>query len=120
VYGRLSVMLQAYCEVVPLFDVPPTAFRPPPQVDSAVVRLLPRAPESIGIVDRALFERVVRDAFGQRRKTLRNALSALCTAADFAVTGIRPQARAEELSVAEFVAIANHLAGHHQSVAAIP
>ncbi len=120
VYGRLSVMLQAYCEVEPLFDVPPAAFRPPPQVDSAVVRLLPRAIGSIGIVDRALFERVVRDAFGQRRKTLRNSLSALCIDADFAVTSIRPQARAEELAVTEFVALANHLAGHHQSVPAIP
>jgi 16S rRNA (adenine1518-N6/adenine1519-N6)-dimethyltransferase len=120
VYGRLSVMLQAYCEVEPLFDVPPTAFHPPPKVDSAVVRLLPRQAGSIGIVDRALFERVVRDAFGQRRKTLRNALSALCTASDFAATGIRPQARAEELAVAEFVTLANHLATHHQSVPAIP
>ena len=120
VYGRLSVMLQAYCDVEPLFDVPPAAFRPPPKVDSAVVRLLPRAPGTISIVDRALFERLVRDAFGQRRKTLRNALSALCTDADFAATGIRPQARPEELAVAEFVTLANHLAAHHQSMAAIP
>jgi 16S rRNA (adenine1518-N6/adenine1519-N6)-dimethyltransferase len=120
VYGRLSVMLQAYCEVVPLFDVPPAAFRPPPQVDSAVVRLLPRAAGSIGIADRAMFERVVRDAFGQRRKTLRNALSALCTDADFAATGVRPQARAEELAVAEFMALANHLATDRQRHPPIP
>jgi 16S rRNA (adenine1518-N6/adenine1519-N6)-dimethyltransferase len=72
VYGRLSVMLQALCEVEPLFDVPPAAFRPPPKVDSAVVRLRPEAAASRHRRP-ALFERVVRDAFGQRRKTLRNA-----------------------------------------------
>ena len=73
VYGRLSVMLQAYCRVESLFDVPPAAFRPPPKVDSAVVRLVPLPPAEIGIADPGLFARVVRDAFGQRRKTLRNA-----------------------------------------------
>ncbi len=120
VYGRLSVTLQAWCEVVPLFEVPPAAFRPPPQVDSAVVRLLPRAAESIGIADRALFAQVVRDAFGQRRKTLRNALSVLCDDADFAATGISPKARAEELAVPQFVALANHLASRRQHAAAMP
>jgi 16S rRNA (adenine1518-N6/adenine1519-N6)-dimethyltransferase len=120
VYGRLSVMLQAYCEVTPLFDVPPAAFRPPPQVDSSVVRLQPRAPGTIAIADRGLFERVVREAFGQRRKTLRNSLSGLCTADEIAAAGLRPQARAEELAVAEFVALANRLAAHHQPQTAIP
>ena len=120
VYGRLSVTLQAYCEVVPLFDVPPAAFRPPPKVDSAVVRLLPRAPGSIGILDRGLFASVVRDAFGQRRKTLRNSLSALCDDADFAATGVRPTARAEELAVAQFVALANHLAARRQHLTSMP
>jgi len=115
VYGRLSVMLQAYCDVVPLFDVPPAAFRPPPQVDSAVVRLLPRAPDSIGIDDRALFAHVVRDAFGQRRKTLRNALSKLCEDADFTAAGVRPSARAEELHVAEFVELANALSSRRSA-----
>lgn len=110
VYGRLSVMLQAYCEVSYLFKVPPGAFTPPPKVDSAVVRMVPRAPERIGIVDRELFARVVRDAFGQRRKTLRNALSQLCTGEDIAAAGLRPEARAEQLEVAEFVALANALA----------
>ncbi len=120
VYGRLSVMLQAYCEVEPLFDVPPGAFRPPPKVDSAVVRLLPRAAGSIAIVDRTLFEHVVRDAFGQRRKTLRNSLSALCADADFAATGVPPTARAEELGVAQFVALANHLAARRQHLTPMP
>jgi len=64
VYGRLSVMLQAVCRVEPLFDVPPTAFRPPPKVDSSVVRLLPRPANEVGIVDPPLFETVVRESFG--------------------------------------------------------
>ncbi|MBA3487817.1 MAG: 16S rRNA (adenine(1518)-N(6)/adenine(1519)-N(6))-dimethyltransferase RsmA [Lysobacter sp.] len=109
VYGRLSVMLQAYCSVVPLFDVPPQAFRPPPKVDSAVVRLVPHPPESIGILDRDRFANVVRDAFGQRRKTLRNALSKICTAATIEAAGVRPDARAEQLPVADFVRLANSL-----------
>ena len=109
VYGRLSVMLQAYCTVTPLFTVPPGAFRPPPKVDSAVVRLVPRAPDTIGIDDPAMFARVVRDAFGQRRKTLRNALSQVCDAAAIEAAGIRPAARAEQLPVADFVRLANSL-----------
>ncbi len=120
VYGRLSVTLQAYCEVIPLFEVPPAAFRPPPQVDSAVVRLLPRAREAIGIIDRAVFANVVRNAFGQRRKTLRNSLSLLCDDSDFAATRVPPTARAEELAVAQFVTLANHLATRRQQLTPIP
>lgn len=109
VYGRLSVMLQAVCEVVPLFDVPPAAFRPPPKVDSSVVRLLPRLPAEVGIVDPAQFERLVRDAFGQRRKTLRNAVQAHCTAEQISASGLRPELRAEQVSVAEFINLSNYL-----------
>ena len=110
VYGRLSVMLQAVCEVTPLFDVPPQSFNPPPKVDSAVVRLVPRDPAGIGIRDHALFEAVVRDAFGQRRKTLRNALGKQCTAEQLQAVGIKPETRAEQLPVADFIRLANHLA----------
>lgn len=110
VYGRLGVMLQAYCHVTPLFDVPPGAFRPPPKVDSAVVRLVPRAPDTIAITDHAMYSAVVRDAFGQRRKTLRNALSNLCDADAIAAAGVRPDARAEQIEVADFVRLANELA----------
>jgi 16S rRNA (adenine1518-N6/adenine1519-N6)-dimethyltransferase len=109
VYGRLSVMLQAYCHVTPLFTVPPGAFRPPPKVDSAVVRLVPRDPASIEVRDPAKFEAVVRDAFGQRRKTLRNALSQQCDAAAIEAAGVRPDARAEQIAVADFVRLANSL-----------
>ena len=109
VYGRLSVMLQAVCHVEPLFDVPPAAFRPPPKVDSAVVRLRPRGAAEIGIADPLVFERVVREAFGQRRKTLRNALQASCDADAIAAAGIRPDLRAEQVPVHDFVALANAL-----------
>jgi 16S rRNA (adenine1518-N6/adenine1519-N6)-dimethyltransferase len=108
VYGRLSVMLQAYCEVVSLFTVGPGAFRPPPKVESAVVRLLPRAPGRIGIDDRKRFADVVRAAFGQRRKTLRNALRNVCDEGVIRAADIDPQARAEQLQVADFVRLANH------------
>jgi 16S rRNA (adenine1518-N6/adenine1519-N6)-dimethyltransferase len=107
VYGRLSVMLQAYCTVTALFKVGPGAFRPPPKVDSAVVRLVPHPREQIGINDRLRFAEVVRAAFGQRRKTLRNALGSVCTAEEIAAAGIDPQRRAEQLDVADFVRLAN-------------
>ncbi|WP_422505122.1 16S rRNA (adenine(1518)-N(6)/adenine(1519)-N(6))-dimethyltransferase RsmA [Stenotrophomonas sp. GZD-301] len=113
VYGRLSVMLQAWCKVTALFVVPPGAFRPPPKVDSAVVRLVPRDPATVGILDRKRFADVVRAAFGQRRKTLRNALSNVVSAAQFEAAGVRSDARAEQLEVAQFIALANvpHLDG---------
>ncbi|WP_313251908.1 16S rRNA (adenine(1518)-N(6)/adenine(1519)-N(6))-dimethyltransferase RsmA [Stenotrophomonas indicatrix] len=107
VFGRLSVMLQAYCEVTSLFVVPPGAFRPPPKVDSAVVRLVPRDPASIDIKDHKRFAEVVKAAFGQRRKTLRNALNNVVSAEQFVAAGVRPDARAEQLDVAEFIALAN-------------
>ncbi|HBK45190.1 MAG TPA: 16S rRNA (adenine(1518)-N(6)/adenine(1519)-N(6))-dimethyltransferase [Xanthomonadaceae bacterium] len=106
-YGRLSVMLQAWCEVTSLFVVPPGAFRPPPKVDSAVVRLVPRDPAGVGIGDRRRFAEVVRAAFGQRRKTLRNALSGVCDARHFEAAGVRADARAEQLEVADFIRLAN-------------
>ena len=109
VYGRLSVMLQAVCEVEPLFVVGPEAFRPPPKVDSAVVRLVPKPVGSIGIDDPALFERLVRDAFGQRRKTLRNAIQTLCRAEQISAAGLRPELRAEQVAVAEFIKLSNYL-----------
>jgi len=107
VYGRLSVMLQAECTVTPLFKVAPGAFRPAPKVDSAVVRLVPRPPGAAGIADRARFATVVRAAFGQRRKTLRNALSGLLDAGAIEAAGLRPDARAEQVPVEGFVRLAN-------------
>ena len=107
VYGRLSVMLQAYCEVIPLFDVPPGAFRPPPKVESAVVRLRPFPAARVQVRDRARFADVVRAAFGQRRKTLRNALAGVCAQDAMQAAGVRPDARAEQVDIAGFVRLSN-------------
>ncbi|TXK60559.1 16S rRNA (adenine(1518)-N(6)/adenine(1519)-N(6))-dimethyltransferase RsmA [Alkalisalibacterium limincola] len=120
VYGRLSVMLQAFARVTPLFEVPPDAFDPPPKVDSAVVRLVPLPEESIDIADRRLFARVVQDAFGQRRKTLRNALGRLCDATAIEAAGLVPGARAEQVAVEDFIALANHLANSGAVLAPSP
>lgn len=109
-YGRLSVMLQARFGVTRLFIIPPGAFQPAPKVDSAFVRLLPLGAAKPAIADEALFARVVAAAFGQRRKTLRNALASLCGAEAMPGAGIDPAARGETLSVADFVRLANALA----------
>ena len=109
VYGRLTVMLQAYCAVTPLFIVPPGAFRPAPKVDSAVVRLVPKPREAIEVADHRTFANVVRAGFGQRRKTLRNALNGVADTAQIEAAGLRPDARAEQVDVAGFVRLANLL-----------
>lgn len=106
VYGRLSVMLQLACRVEPLLDVPPGAFRPPPKVDSAVVRLRPRPQAERPQVDADAIARVVKAAFGQRRKTLSNALRDVIGAEGIAAADIDPRARAEQLAPADFVALA--------------
>jgi len=109
-YGRLTVMLQAVFRMTRLFTVPAGAFRPVPKVDSSVVRLVPLREAKATISDVALFGRVVAAAFGQRRKTMRNALSTICDEAGLERAGIDPGVRGETLSVAEFVRLANDLA----------
>ena len=106
VYGRLSVMLQLACRVEPLLHVPPQAFRPPPKVDSAVVRLVPRPPSERPDVDAPVLANVVRAAFGQRRKTLANALRNLLDVDAIRKAGVDPQQRAEQLAPAAFVELA--------------
>jgi 16S rRNA (adenine1518-N6/adenine1519-N6)-dimethyltransferase len=108
-YGRLSVMLQLRCMVEPLLKVPPGAFRPPPKVDSAVVRLTPLPASALPSVDFATIGNIVRAAFGQRRKTLSNALSGVLDARAIAAAGIDPRARAEQLPPADFVALAQRM-----------
>ncbi|MEO6968887.1 MAG: 16S rRNA (adenine(1518)-N(6)/adenine(1519)-N(6))-dimethyltransferase RsmA [Rhodanobacteraceae bacterium] len=107
VYGRLSVMLQLACKVEPLLRVPPGAFRPPPQVDSAVVRLtpLPASQRPDPALSRML-ETIVRAAFGKRRKTLANALSGLLDRDAIEAAGVDPGARAETLAPQRYVALA--------------
>ena len=108
-YGRLSVMLQARFAVERLFIVPAGAFRPAPKVESAVARLRPLGSDRPHIADETLFAQIVTAAFGQRRKTLRNALRSFAAEEVLEKLGIAPGARGETLSVAKFVQIANAL-----------
>lgn len=121
-YGRLSVMLQYQFDMERLFVVPPGAFNPAPKVDSAIVRLIPKkvgagdtAHPAWGTAkcvarDEALFARVVQTAFSQRRKMLRNTLRGMISEEKLAALNIAPTARAEELTVTDYVRIADALA----------
>ena len=109
-WGRLSVMAQYRCRVESLFVVPPEAFVPRPKVDSAIVRLTPHAELPHPARDVALLAAIVKEAFGQRRKTLRNNLKGRITAAELEALDIDPGRRPQTLSVEEFVRIADHLA----------
>jgi 16S rRNA (adenine1518-N6/adenine1519-N6)-dimethyltransferase len=109
-YGRLSVLAQHACEVRRLFDVPPSAFVPPPKVISSVARLTPR-PAGDRLADLRPLERVTAAAFGQRRKMLRGALGSIFPDPVRVLEGLglAPTARAEELAVADFVRLAGAL-----------
>jgi 16S rRNA (adenine1518-N6/adenine1519-N6)-dimethyltransferase len=104
-YGRLSVMLQWRYAMSLRFIVPPTAFDPPPRVESAIVRMIPL--EAPLACDQAALEAVVLKAFSQRRKVLRNCLAGMFTEHDLIDVGIDPQARPETISLELFVALAN-------------
>lgn len=108
-YGRLSVMLQARYRMVKLFDVDPQAFDPPPRVMSSVVRMVPLPASRPKAQSQAAFSEVVARAFGQRRKMLRRVLADWVMAIDWSVIGVPETARAEQLSVAQFIALADHL-----------
>lgn len=110
-YGRLSLMAQLWCETTALFDIPPDAFDPPPKVDSAVVRLVPRPAPAWQIDDLATFEETVRLAFAQRRKMLRKTFAHWMNAAALEALDIDPTARAETLDGAAFARLAN---AHYQ------
>jgi 16S rRNA (adenine1518-N6/adenine1519-N6)-dimethyltransferase len=106
-YGRLSVITQWLCEVNPQFNLPKDAFTPPPKVMSTVVNITPR-PEPLAPAVMSVLERVTQAAFGQRRKMLRASLKSL--GLDPAVAGVDPTARAEDLTVQEFCALARAVA----------
>jgi 16S rRNA (adenine1518-N6/adenine1519-N6)-dimethyltransferase len=108
-YGRLSVMLQYRFNMEKLLDVPPESFRPAPKVNSAIVRMIPLPASEILVRNEKLFAAIVRTAFGQRRKTLRNTLRGYLDEADFEKLKINPQLRAENLAVADFIKVANYL-----------
>jgi 16S rRNA (adenine1518-N6/adenine1519-N6)-dimethyltransferase len=106
-YGRLSVMLQYHCRVEPLFTVPPGAFNPRPKVDSRIVRLRPHPVPPCAVACYADFTSLVKQAFAQRRKTLRNNLKPLLDADSIAALGIDPGTRAETLALTDFAKLAN-------------
>lgn len=108
-YGRLSVMIQYHCKVEPLFRIGPGAFSPAPKVDSAFVRLTPWAKPPAHVDDYACLSTVVRQAFAQRRKTLRNTLKGLLTETDIQACGSDPSARPETISLQQYAALANRL-----------
>jgi 16S rRNA (adenine1518-N6/adenine1519-N6)-dimethyltransferase len=107
-YGRLSVMLQSRFAMKRLFVVPPGAFRPPPKVESAIVRMIPLSPGALRPKNKKIFAEVVMAAFSQRRKTLRNTLKRWLEEADFTALGINPQLRAENLGVADFIHVSDY------------
>lgn len=113
-YGRLTVMAQYYCKVIPVLEVPPTAFVPPPKVDSAVVRLVPYETLPHPATSLKWLDRVCRDGFNQRRKTVRNCFKSLIDADNLEALGINPSLRPENLTLEQFVALANWLDKNNQ------
>lgn len=106
-FGRLSVMLQQRYDIEMLFKVPPTAFFPPPKVDSAIVRLTPMKEIAHPVSNHADFGKIVKLAFSMRRKTLRNNLKPALASQQIESLGIDPGARAETLAVSDFSALSN-------------
>ena len=108
-YGRLTVMAQYYCKVIPVLEVPPTAFIPAPKVDSAVVRLEPYDVPPFVAKSLKSLNQVCSMAFNQRRKTIRNGLRDILTVEQLHEIGIDTTKRAENISVEEYVNIANYV-----------
>jgi 16S rRNA (adenine1518-N6/adenine1519-N6)-dimethyltransferase len=106
-YGRLSIMVQYHCQVDALFDVPPAAFYPPPQVVSAVIRLVPHQKLPHRAENYAYFAELVKVAFSHRRKTLRNCFKEMITDEEWKHLSVDPQLRPEQLSVADYVELSN-------------
>ncbi|MFS1862474.1 16S rRNA (adenine(1518)-N(6)/adenine(1519)-N(6))-dimethyltransferase RsmA [Vibrio lentus] len=114
-YGRLTVMAQYYCKVTPVLEVPPTAFVPPPKVDSAVVRLQPYEVLPYPAKDLKWLDRVCREGFNQRRKTVRNCYKSLIDKEVLEELGVNPGMRPENLTLEQFVDMANWLHDSHNA-----
>lgn len=108
-YGRLGIMVQYHCRIAALFDVPPSAFYPPPQVQSSIVRLVPYQTIPHLAKDYTHFQSLVKQAFSMRRKTLRNSLKTLIDDEDWKRVPIDPHLRPEQLSVEDYVKLSNLL-----------
>jgi len=114
-FGRLSVMAQYYCNIIPVLEVPPESFTPAPKVDSAVVRLIPHAVIPYPVDDIRILSRITTDAFNKRRKTVRNSLGHLFTAEQMTDLGLDLQMRAENISVEQYCKLANWLSTRPKS-----
>ena len=113
-FGRLSVMTQYYCHAMPVIEVPPECFKPAPKVDSAVVRLIPKKAEQRTAKSTKILNTVCLEAFNQRRKTLRNSLSNLLNEEELTSLDIDASLRAENLSLSQFINIANWIYDNKQ------
>lgn len=109
-YGRLGIMLGCHLNIESLFEVDRTAFEPPPDVMSAVVRLEPLPHGTFDIKDQVQLSKLVASAFSKRRKTIRNALKDQVSAEDFDAIGIDAGLRPEQIEISDFIALSNHLA----------
>jgi 16S rRNA (adenine1518-N6/adenine1519-N6)-dimethyltransferase len=114
-YGRLTIMLGCRLHSEQLFDVPASAFRPPPKVTSSFIRLWPREADDMPVTDRKLMSQLVAQAFSQRRKTLRNALKNAATPEDLAALQIDPGSRPEEVPITAWAGLANRLAAREEA-----
>jgi 16S rRNA (adenine1518-N6/adenine1519-N6)-dimethyltransferase len=114
-YGRLSVMVQYHCQVERLFKVPPGAFHPQPKVDSAIVKMTPWRQLPNPARNEKLFAEVVRTAFNQRRKTLRNSLKSLISASALESLGLDLTQRPETLSTEDYVRISDLIDSQSES-----
>lgn len=108
-FGRLSIMIQLHCDVDALFDVDPECFHPQPKVMSSIVRLTPHRQQKYHINNKPFFESLVKAAFGQRRKTIRNTLKEFCQDDILEAAGISPSQRAENIDIDQFVTLSNLL-----------
>lgn len=108
-YGRLSVMSQYHCKMMPLLEVPPFAFRPAPKVYSGVIRIIPFVQKPYIAKDENLMKKIATSAFNQRRKTISNSLSEWLNNDDYIALNLDPKLRAENLTVKDFVEITNYL-----------
>lgn len=106
-YGRLSVMMQYYCDTEFLFDIPPESFEPAPKVMSAIVKLTPHQNPPVAINDIKYLQKVVTQAFSQRRKTIRNSLKKLISEEQINALDIDPTLRAESLTLEDFAQLSN-------------
>jgi len=106
-WGRLSIMCQYHCKVIPLFTVQAESFTPVPKVQSGIVRLIPHREPPVQIASKESFDRLVIQAFSMRRKTLRNSLRDMLDVSLIESAGIDPGLRADALGLEQFAALSN-------------